>query len=105
MAVVWFSIGGHYYTQEPVTYVYMADTILKEPRNVSIRLDGHVGQFVKIELYFSNVWLSISEVAFDSEPATGIFQAEEKPPQLNNVGIKEHETETSTEAAKTHGNL
>lgn len=79
-AVVYFSIGGEYYVQEPVTYVYMADTILQEPRNVSIRLNGHVGRYVKIELYFSNVWLSISEVSFDSMAAGGNYQAEEAPP-------------------------
>lgn len=56
---VWFSIGGEYYVNEPVNYVYMADTILKEPRNVSIRLNEQIGQFVKIQLYFANIWISI----------------------------------------------
>ena len=78
-AVVSFSIGGEYYTQEPVTYVYMADTILKEPRNVSIRLNGHVAKFVKLELYFSNVWMSISEVYFVSSPARGRYEIERAP--------------------------
>ena len=110
--MVWFSVGGEYYIQEPVTYIYMADTILKEPRNVSIRLNGHVGRYVKLELYFSNVWLSISEVNFDSDPAQGIYQPEETPSQQmtasisNNVTaeITNQQTEPSTEeSAKTQG--
>ena len=112
IAVVWFSVGGEYYIQEPVTYIYMADTILKEPRNVSIRLNGHVGRYVKLELYFSNVWLSISEVNFDSDLARGIYQPEETPSQQmtasisNNVTaeITNQQTEPSTEeSAKTQG--
>lgn len=65
--------------KEPVSYVYMADTILKEPRNVSIRLNGQIGRYVKMELYFANVWISISEVTFDSAPAEGSFAAESEP--------------------------
>ena len=110
--MVWFSIGGEYYIQEPVTYIYMADTILKEPRNVSIRLNGHVGRFVKLELYFSNVWMSISEVNFDSVPAPGIYLPEKAPSQQITAGgfdsataeKTNQETESSTqESAKTQG--
>ncbi len=57
----------------------MADTILEEPRNVSIRLRNQIGRFVKIELFFSNVWLSVSEVQFSSMVAEGSFP-HEKPP-------------------------
>lgn len=110
-AVVWFSIGGEYYIQEPVSYVYMADTILKEPRNVSIRLNDRVAQYVKVELFFSNVWISISEVHFDSEPAEGAFPTEKAPSQLitdkaDKARVdKTNEAESSTqEAAKTQGN-
>ena len=88
----------------------MADTILKEPRNVSIRLNGQVGRYVKIELYFSNVWLSISEVHFTSSPARGRYEAEKPPPANQNTApaaateIVNKETESITEeATKTQG--
>ena len=113
-AVVWFSIGGEYYLQEPVTYVYMADTILKEPRNVSIRLDGRLGRFVKLELYFASVWISVSEVSFDSSPARGEFEAEKRPLHveetttthqdfLERLGSTRSSFNDDSEAAKTQG--
>ena len=93
-AVLWFSIGGEYYVKEPVSYVYMADTILKEPRNVSIRLNGQIGRFVKMELYFSNVWISISEVTFDSTAAEGSFSAESEPITAESTRVAFAETST-----------
>ena len=69
--------------------------------------------YVKLELYFSNVWLSISEVNFDSVPAQGKYQPEEAPSQQKTVStsssgvtaeITNQQTETSTEdSAKTQG--
>ena len=102
-ALVWFSIGGEYYVNEPVNYVYMADTILKEPRNVSIRLNGQIGQFVKLQLFFANVWISISEVVFDSEPAVGQFTPEIEPFKIPHVNEAQTELETSTDITMTQG--
>ena len=112
-AIIQFSIGGEYYIQEPVTYIYMADTILKEPRNVSIRLDGQVGRYVKLELYFSNVWLSVSEVNFDSVPARGIYEPEKVPSQqittttsssiTTEITNQETKTRSTQESTKTQG--
>jgi hypothetical protein len=106
-ADVWFSIGGKYYTKEPaVTYEYMADTILKEARNVSIRLHEQIGRFVKVELYFANVWISISEVAFDSAAAEGVFQPELRPERIAETTNTPYQSwgsgsETSTADAST----
>ena len=93
-AVIWFSIGGTYFNQDPITYTYMADTILREPRNVSIRLNGRVGAYVKLHLYFSNIWMSISEVTFDSHQINSQI-ASERPPGLAKAAVSS--TETTTE--------
>ena len=103
-ALVWFSIGGEYYVNQPVNYVYMADTILKEPRNVSIRLNEQIGQFVKLQFYFANVWISISEVVFDSEPGEeGQYKLEQEPFKIPHTIQAQTETETSTDATMSQG--
>ena len=104
-ALVWFSIGGEYYVNEPVNYVYMADTILKEPRNVSIRLNRQIGQFVKLQLFFANVWISVSEITFDSELAEGRYLPEQEPFKIPHETPAEEksETEMSTDATLTQG--
>ena len=94
-AVIWFSIGGKYFTRQPITYQYMADTILQEPRNVSIRLNRQVGQYVKIQLFFANIWMSVSEVTFDSQPVNGVYEPE-LPPSSPLPPESNEEPETST---------
>ena len=54
----------------------MPDTALTEPRNVSIGLKQRVARFIKMELVFSNVWISISEITFSSSLAEGSFKKE-----------------------------
>ena len=54
--MIWFSVGGEHFINEPVVYEYMPDKILEEPRNVSIRLEQRIGRFVKIQLFFNNAW-------------------------------------------------
>ena len=60
----------------------MPDKMLTEPRNISIDLKQNVGRFVKIELVFSNVWVSISEVTFSSTIAKGNYEKEVEPPKV-----------------------
>ncbi|XP_050420548.1 discoidin domain-containing receptor tyrosine kinase B-like isoform X3 [Adelges cooleyi] len=67
-ARVQFSIGGQHFHGRSVWYTYMPDTVLENARDVDIQLHNHVGKFVKIQLFFSNKWIMISEVKFDSEP-------------------------------------
>ncbi|XP_011346909.1 discoidin domain-containing receptor 2 isoform X2 [Ooceraea biroi] len=74
-----FSIGGKYYTGEPITYTYMEDKIFETSRNITIKLHHRVGKFVKLRLHFSDRWIMISEVTFDSDIAHGNFTAEETP--------------------------
>ena len=64
--------------------------MLKEPRNVSIGLQQRVARFVKIELVFSNVWISISEIRFSSTIAKGDFRKEAIPK------TDKHEISTTT---------
>ncbi|XP_053972079.1 discoidin domain-containing receptor 2-like [Hylaeus volcanicus] len=74
-----FSIGGKYYTGEPITYTYMEDKIFETSRNITIKLHHRVGKYVKLRLHFSNRWIMISEVTFDSDVAHGNFTPEEAP--------------------------
>lgn len=61
-----FSVGGQHYQGRSVSYTYMPDKALENARNVDIQLHNHVGKYVKIQLYFNNKWIMISEVKFDS---------------------------------------
>lgn len=65
-AVVEFSIGGQFYTDDPVYYSYMKDLLIEYARPVVIRAPGKVGKYVKITLYFESRWLLLSEVSFQS---------------------------------------
>ncbi|KYN09951.1 Discoidin domain-containing receptor 2, partial [Trachymyrmex cornetzi] len=79
-----FSIGGKYYTGEPITYTYMEDKIFETSRNVTIKLHHRVGKFVKLRLHFSDRWIMVSEVTFDSaisNATTALF-----PSGVNPVG-------------------
>ena len=95
-AIIKFSIGGQYFTQDPIVYHYMADTILQEPRNVSIRLNRHIGKYVSIQLYFANIWMSVSEITFESQQANGVFEPERQPLELSTQQATNEEPETST---------
>ena len=76
----------------------MPDKMLTEPRNISIDLKQNVAQFIKIELVFSNVWISISEITFSSSIAKGNFEKEVVPTKL----IKETSTKRNIWNEVTH---
>ncbi|CAL4141734.1 unnamed protein product, partial [Meganyctiphanes norvegica] len=81
-AVISFSIGGEYFTaQSEVNYVYAADRIFDNARNVNIKLDNIPAKFIKVELFFALRWIMISEVAFVSVPC-GCNLTEEAPPTI-----------------------
>ncbi|KAH8385750.1 hypothetical protein KR009_002651 [Drosophila setifemur] len=72
-AKVFFSIGGHYFSGEPVQFSYMPDIIMDHARDVTIKLHHRVGKFLKINLYFAVKWIMLSEISFASVPAIGNF--------------------------------
>ncbi|KAL1117274.1 hypothetical protein AAG570_004600 [Ranatra chinensis] len=65
-AKVYLSVGGKVFNGEPVQYSYMPDLVMEQARNVTVKLHHRVGRFIKLQLYFANAWLLISEVSFDS---------------------------------------
>ncbi|XP_046466672.1 discoidin domain-containing receptor 2 isoform X1 [Neodiprion pinetum] len=87
-----FSVGGKYYTGEPITYTYMEDKIFETSRNITIKLHHRVGKFVNLRLHFSARWIMLSEVTFDSDVAHGNFTPEEppstEPPPLGDVFVE-----------------
>ena len=42
------------------------DLVDYQPQNITLDLDDRVGNSVKLELYFENKWLLLSEIQFDS---------------------------------------
>ncbi|XP_034232582.1 discoidin domain-containing receptor 2-like [Thrips palmi] len=75
-AQVMFSVSGHNFPGQPITYTYREDRIFESSRNVSIKLHHRVGRFVKLRLHFANKWMLISEISFDSVVAHGNFSDE-----------------------------
>lgn len=65
-AKAYFSIGGEHFFPEPVSYTYPADTIMPEARNVTVKLHHRTGRFLKLQLFFANKWMMISEISFES---------------------------------------
>ena len=66
MAKIYFSVGGKYFTSEPVVYNYMRDTLMEFVRPVIINIPHKVGRFARVDLYFDARWIMISEVSFES---------------------------------------
>ncbi|KAL3871564.1 hypothetical protein ACJMK2_039555, partial [Sinanodonta woodiana] len=79
-AIIYLSIGGIYYTAQPVIFNYVRDTVVEFSRPIKINLLNQIGRFVKVHLYFDSRWILISEVNFKSEPAYGNFTEETPPP-------------------------
>ena len=65
-AQLYFSVGGLYYTGEPIVFKYMRDILIEYARPVIIQLNHKIGQYVKVLLYFDAKWLMVSEVVFES---------------------------------------
>ncbi|XP_050425445.1 discoidin domain-containing receptor 2 [Adelges cooleyi] len=76
-AKAYFSVGGEHFFPEPVSYTYPADTIMPEARNVTVKLHHRTGRFLKLQLFFANKWMLISEISFESVVLPGIWPVEE----------------------------
>ncbi|XP_011501305.1 PREDICTED: discoidin domain-containing receptor 2-like [Ceratosolen solmsi marchali] len=91
-----FSIGGKYYTGEPITYNSIEDNIFEVSQNITVKLHNRVGKFVKVRLHFSAKWIMISEITFVSVVAHGNFSAEEltstETPALSDVFVEKKGT-------------
>jgi len=48
------------------------DVVDLQAQNITLDLDDRVGNAVKLELYFENKWLILSEIQFDSELASDL---------------------------------
>lgn len=65
-AVIYFSVGGKYFQNDPIIFNYQEDQFIEYARNVDIKLKHRVGRYVRILLYFESKWIMISEVDFKS---------------------------------------
>ena len=62
LAKISFSVGGLFYQPKYVQYVFQRDTWMNYARTVNIPLMNHIGQYMRVELYFDDRWMMISEV-------------------------------------------
>nr|XP_018915539.1 PREDICTED: discoidin domain-containing receptor 2-like [Bemisia tabaci] len=85
-AKVYFSTGGQQFSLEPVHFTYMTDHVIEQARNVTIKLHHKCAKFLKVQLYFADKWILISEVSFESEPVDGI----ESEPKEEDNKISKH---------------
>lgn len=67
LANVYFSSEGKVFLNSPsVEYTYARDAQMEYARSIRISLNNNIGQFVKLELYFDDKWIMISEIQFES---------------------------------------
>ncbi|XP_050548705.1 discoidin domain-containing receptor 2-like isoform X2 [Daktulosphaira vitifoliae] len=113
-AKAYFSVGGEHFFPEPVSYTYPADTIMSEARNVTIKLHHRTGKYLKLQLFFANKWMLISEISFESVKLPGVWPAEEAEEPLiffpndnsvkSNGGIEIQRDEVKSSDHKEDGN-
>lgn len=69
-----FSRVDVYLAVEPITedtpavvkFEVREDRTRESARNVSVPLHGRPGKYMKLHLHFSNAWILVSEIAFES---------------------------------------
>lgn len=67
----------------------MEDKIFESSRNITIKLHHRVGKYVKLRLHFSDRWIMISEVTFDSGKRTKFLMFEQLcASRRENIGIR-----------------
>ncbi|XP_026834385.1 uncharacterized protein LOC6543109 [Drosophila erecta] len=101
-AKVFFSIGGRYFSGEPVQFSYMPDTIMDHARDVTIKLHHRVGKYLKINLYFAVKWIMLSEISFISVPAMGNFTDEQE--QRSNSPSQAQDVHDETKGSEYQAN-
>ncbi|KAF2361711.1 Serine-threonine/tyrosine-protein kinase catalytic domain [Trinorchestia longiramus] len=81
-AKFYFSIGGKYFSKS-VAYETEPDRIFENSRNVTILLENMAAKRIKMILFFSQAWIMISEVTFDSVECNCDIPAEDGPVPLD----------------------
>lgn len=66
MALIYFSVGGNLYQNQPIKFEFVRDNVVEYSRPVMIRLNNNIGKYVRLQLYFDAKWMMISEVQFVS---------------------------------------
>ena len=62
-----FSVGGTYYDERSsYTWPHTSDLLREYARYVVIPMNNHIGQYVKVQMYFDAEWIMLSEVEFQS---------------------------------------
>ena len=65
--LAYFSADGLTYHPQYVKVVNKQLAVSGQAQNITLSLAKRVGRFVKLELYFDNKWLMVSEVSFSSQ--------------------------------------
>lgn len=65
-AEILFSIDGERYQASTVHAMIPVDLTRESARNITIKLHGKPAKFIKLRLSFTNKWMLISEISFES---------------------------------------
>lgn len=68
--LAYFSLDGTNYHSQYVKSVNKQAITFGQPQNITLQLGKRVGKFAKVELYFDNKWMLLSEIRFDSKQTT-----------------------------------
>lgn len=69
-ALLWFSLDYQHWSHSAISFEYQSDdnAIDEFSRDIVIPLQYRIGQFVRIELIYTDEWLQLSEISFDFNP-------------------------------------
>ena len=68
--LAYFSTDGHTFHPQYVKVVNKVPLQSYKAQNITLSLSQRIGRFVKVELYFDNKWLMISEIHLRSQSST-----------------------------------
>ncbi|CAB4069812.1 DDR2 [Lepeophtheirus salmonis] len=71
-----FSESGNRYNSNRLTKPNKRAALeLSEIDSVTLSLDGQLGKFIKLQLFFTDKWILLSEISFDSSPISTEFNS------------------------------
>lgn len=102
LAKVWFSVGGQHFNSPPLSFEpESGDGLRWSLKNISIPVQGRVGKYVKIQLFFNDIWILISEIEFATTQVQGQVQVEDPSKMVSTTAM---DVVTSS-APTTFGNM
>lgn len=64
--LVYFSLDGESFSENPLVYEYMKDTLIEAARHILIPIPHRIGCSLKLVFFFELRWMLLSEARFES---------------------------------------